>query len=221
MKNNHLLEAIGFVEEQFLCEVESTPKHKVHPVRRIALVAAIIGLFVLTAMASTGILKGLLNAGENGASMENLTSSTGNFVYREGSIYHGTFGYIYEYDLEGNILKTYPLSNKQERPCYMFVSEDTILYTADVASMELSVQPKDGSDFYTVEVGTGVANAYADGQVLYTIGEGARLYRIDLVTLEKTELLEDVCSYYVDDTYIYAVQTGNEKAIYRSMKDEI
>jgi hypothetical protein len=221
MKNDHLLEAIGFVEEQFLREAESAPKHKVHPVRRIALVAAVIGLLVLTAMASTGILKGLRNAGENGATMENLSSSTGNFVYHNGSVYHGTFGYIHEYDLEGNILKTYPLSNKQERPCYMFVSEEAILYTAGVASMELSVQPKDGSDPYTVEFETGVSNAYADGQVLYTIGEGAILYGIDLVTMEKTELLEDVASYYVDDTYIYAVQTRNGKAIYRSTKDEI
>ena len=221
MKNDHLLEAIGFVEEQFLREAESAPKHKVHPVRRIALVAAVIGLLVLTAMASTGILKGLRNAGENGATMENLSSSTGNFVYHNGSVYHGTFGYIHEYDLEGNILKAYPLSNKQERPCYMFVSEEAILYTAGVASMELSVQPKDGSDPYTVELETGVSNAYADGQVLYTIGEGAILYGIDLVTLEKTELLEDVASYYVDDTYIYAVQTRNGKAIYRSTKDEI
>ena len=44
MKTQYLLEAIGSVEEQFLREAEGTPGHKAHPIRRIALAAAIISI---------------------------------------------------------------------------------------------------------------------------------------------------------------------------------
>ena len=221
MKNIDLLEAIGLANEQYLHESEGTSKKKLHPVRRIALVAAVIAVFVFTVMASTGILKGLLDAGKNGATVANLSSGMGSFVYHEDSIYYGTFGQIYRYDMEGNVLNTYSLANDQEAPRYMFASEDAIVYVTDGASRALTVQPRDGSETYSVDLGTAITNAYADGQMLYTHCGGTMLCRIDLVTMEITELLRDVGSYYVDDTYIYAVQTRGEKEIYRSKKDMI
>ena len=221
MKNIDLLEAIGLANEQYLHESEGTSKKKLHPVRRIALVAAVIAVFVFTVMASTGILKGLLDAGKNGATVSNLSSGMGSFVYHEDSIYYGTFGKIYRYDMEGNVLNTYSLANDQEAPRYMFASEDAIVYVTNGASQELAVQPRDGSEPHSVDLGTAITNAYADGQMLYTHCGGTMLCRIDLVTMEITELLRDVGSYYVDDTYIYAVQTRGEKEIYRSKKDMI
>ncbi len=221
MKNIDLLEAIGLANEQYLHESEGTSKKKLHPVRRIALVAAVIAVFVFTVMASTGILKGLLDAGKNGATVANLSSGMGSFVYHEDSIYYGTFGKIYRYDMEGNVLNTYSLANNQEAPRYMFASEDAIVYVTNGASQALTVQPRDGSEPHSVDLGTEITNAYADGQMLYTHCGGTMLCRIDLVTMEITELLRDVSSYYVDDTYIYAVQTRGEKEIYRSKKDMI
>ena len=221
MKNIDLLEAIGLANEQYLHESEGTSKKKLHPVRRIALVAAVIAVFAFTVMASTGILKGLLDAGKNGATVANLSSGMGSFVYHEDSIYYGTFGKIYRYDMEGNVLNTYSLANDQEAPRYMFASEDAIVYVTNGVSQELTVQPRDGSEPHSVDLGTEITNAYADGQMLYTHCGGTDLCRIDLVTLEITELLQDVSSYYVDDTYIYAVQTRGGKEIYRSKKDMI
>jgi hypothetical protein len=47
------------------------------------------------------------------------------------------------------------------------------------------------------------------------------LTRIDLRTMQKAELLQNVISYYVDDTYIYAVQGGQGNYYMRSLKDDI
>jgi len=221
MKSMDLLEAIGLANEQYLHESEGTSKKKLHPVRRIALVAAVIAVFVFTVMASTGILKGLLDAGKNGATIANLSSGMGSFVYHEDSIYYGTFGKIYRYDMEGNVLNTYSLANNQEAPRYMFASEDAIVYVTDGASRALTVQPRDGSEPYSVDLGAEITNAYADGRMLYTHCGGTMLCRIDLATMEITELLRDVSSFYVVDPYIYAVQTRGEKEIYRSKKDVI
>ena len=221
MKNTDLLEAIGLANEQYLHESEGTSKKRLHPIRWITLVAAVIAVFVFTAMAGTGILKGLLGVGKNGATVDNLSSGMGSFVYHEDSIYYGTFGKIYRYDMEGNVLNTYSLANDQEAPRYMFATEDAIVYVTDGASRALTVQPRDGSEPYSVDLGAEITNAYADGRMLYTHCGGTDLCRIDLVTLEITELLQDVSSYYVDDTYIYAVQTRGEREFYRSPKDMI
>lgn len=233
MKKEQLLEAIGGVSEDMLLESEQRTHRSGKPVRRIFMVAAAVAALAITVVASTGILK----AEENGTSASNLATGMGNFVHSDGYIYQGDPGYIYKFDLEGKLIKTYPLGDKYESPHYMFATEDAIVY---VNSTGLPVEPgdtynapnreghwdlrvlsKDGSELKSISTDIAMSALYADGTQVYTTDRGAMLSRIDLLTMEETELLENVNEYYVDDTYIYAVQGGSEMCYFRSPKDTI
>ena len=236
MTKELLLEAIGYVDEQLLIEAKEMPRRGRYRIGRVVLIAAIIALLTVSVMASTGFFAGLLKAKENGSSVSNLATGMGNFVYTEEGIYYGEPGFIYNCDLEGNIIKTYPLSDEFETPHYMFATKDAIVY---VNSMGLAVEPEDatapnreafwglrvlpldGSEPYSICPGVEATFAYADGNLLYANDGGKMLCRIDLVTMEKTDLLENVSVYFIDDIYIYAVKGDTENRFYRSKKDII
>lgn len=219
MKNEQLLEAIGYADEQLLMETEHTPRQNSFRIGRMVLVAAIVSIFTaVTVMASTGFFSGLLKAEENGSSISNLSTSLGNFVYAEDGIYYGATGFIYKCDFNGNTLMVYPLSNALDTPHYMFVTEDAIIYAGING---LCMQPKDGSEPVSICPDLGVTVAYADGNQLYVTNGATMLSRINLVTLEQVDLLENVSEYFVDENYIYAVQSGVEHCYYRSSKDVI
>ena len=236
MTKELLLEAIGHVDEQLLIEAEETPRRGRCRIGRVVLIAAIIALLTVTVTASTGFFAGLLKAGENGSSVSNLSTGMGNFVYTEEGIYYGEPGFIHKLDFEGNIIKTYPLSDNLETPHYMFATKDAIVY---VNSMGLAAEPEDptapgredhwglrvlpmdGSEPYSICPGVEATFAYADGDFLYANDGGKMLCRIDLVTMKKTDLLENVSAYFVDDTYIYAVKGDTENRFYRSKKDTV
>lgn len=235
MKKEQLMEAIGGVDERLLMETEQVARrHK--PLGRLILVAAVVAALAITVAASTDFFTGLLGAEDNGASASNLSTGMAGFVYSDGYIYQGVPGYIYKCDADGNILKAYPLSDKFETPHYMFATEDAIVYvngmgvyteseTEDAPNRDriwgLRVQPKDGSAPYSICPGVEATHSYADGNQLYFNNGGTMLSRIDLVTQERTDLMENVFSYFVDETYIYAIENGNDKCIFRSRKDEI
>jgi len=236
MKKEQLLEAIGYADDQFLMETENLPHRSRFRISRMVLVAAIISLLTVTAMASTGFFAGFLKAEDNGSSVSNLSTGTGNFAYAEDGIYYGVPGFIHKCDFNGNILKTYSLSDEWETPQYMFVTKDAVIYIniagIKIDSMDktvpsrdhfwgLRMQPKDGSEPVNICPGVVAISAYADGDQLYVTNGGTMLSRIDLVTLEQTELLENVNEYFVDENYIYAVQSGIDNCYYRSRKDVI
>ena len=236
MKKEQLLDAIGSVDEQLLIEAEQSTRHNTKPLRRFVLVAAIVAVLVVTAMASTDFFTGLLSAAENGSSASNLSTGMAGFVYSDGYIYQGVPGYIYKCDTDGNIMKTYPLSDKFETPHYMFATEDAIVYVNGMGlAVEpedetapnregfwgLRVQPKDGSAPYSICPGVEATHAYADGDQLYINNGGTKLSRVNLVTFEETDLMENVFSYYVDENYIYAIENTEEHCIFRSAKDTI
>lgn len=236
MKKEQLLDAIGGVDENLLIETEQTARRHSKPLKRLVLVAAIVTALVVTAMASTDFFTGLLSAKENGSSASNLSTGMAGFVYSDGYIYQGVPGYIYKCDTDGNILKTYPLTDKFETPHYMFATKDAIVYVNGMGlAVEpedetapnreeiwgLRVQPKDGSAPYSICPGVKATHAYADGDSLYFNNGGTMLSRVDLVTFEKTDLLGDVYSYFVDDTYIYAIQNGTDNWYFRSRKDTV
>ena len=236
MTKELLLEAIGYVDEQLLIEAKETPRRGHYRIGRVVLIAAIIALLTISVMASTGFFAGLLKAEENGSSVSNLSTGMGNFVYTEDGIYYGEPGFIYKCDFSGKVVKTYPLSDEFETPHYMFATADAIIYVnigglavepedATAPNREdywgLRVLPLDGSDPYSICQGVDATFAYADGNLLYVNNGGKMLCRIDLVTMEKTDLLENVPVYFIDDTYIYAVKADNEKRFYRSQKDAI
>lgn len=218
MKKEQLLEAIGYADDQLLMEAERTPRRSSFRVLRVALVAAIVAILTVTAMASTGMLTGLLKAEDNGSSMSNLSTGSGQFVYTEEGIYYGEFGVIYLSDFDGNLLKAYPLIDKSEMPQYMFVTEGAIIY---VCRSGLHMQPKDGSAPSNIFPGFVPTIAYADGDRLYSTNGGRMLSRTDLVTFEHSQLLENVSAYFVDENYIYAVQGGAGNYYFRSGKDVV
>ncbi len=236
MKREQLLEAIGGVSEDYLLEAERPVRPSGKSVRRILLAVAIVAALGITAMASTGILTGILKAEKNGSSASNLATGMSGFVYSDGYIYQGVPGYIYKCDSNGNIVKTYPLSDKFETPHYMFATQDAIVYVNSMGlAVEpedetapnraefwgLRVQPKDGSEPYSICPDVEATRAYADGDQLYINNGGTMLSRVDLVTFEQTDLLENVYSYFVDDTYIYAIENTEEHCYFRSAKDVI
>lgn len=236
MKKEHLLDAIGYTDDKFLMEAETTPRRNNFRIGRIAVIAAIVAVLAVTAMASSGFFTKLLPAKENGSSASNLATGMAGFVYSDGYIYQGVPGYIYKCDTDGNIVQTYPLSDKFETPHYMFATEDAIVYINGmglaVESKDetapnregiwgLRVQPKDGSAPYSICPGVEATHAYADGDLLYFNNGGTMLSRVDLVTFEQTDLMENVFSYYVDENYIYAIENTEEHCIFRSAKDAI
>lgn len=236
MKSTLLLKAIGEVDEKLLWETENAVNRKKITVGRLALVAAVIALVTVTAMASTGFFTKFLSAADNGSSAANLATGMGNFVYTQEGIYHGVPGYIYKCDFNGRIIHKYPLSDKFETPHHMFATEDAIVYVNSgglavdpedetapnrEAHWGLRVQPKDGSAPYSICPGVEATHAYADGDQLYFNNGGTMLSRVDLLTFEKTDLLENVFSYYVDENYIYAIENTEEHCYFRSAKDVI
>lgn len=236
MKREQLLDAIGGVDEGLLMETEQTARHSGIRIGRIALVAAIVAALAITAAASTGLLAGLLSAEDNGSSASNLSTGMAGFVYSDGYIYQGVPGYIYKCDTAGNVIKTYPLSDEFETPHHMFATEDAIVYvnSSGLAVEQedetapnreehwgLRVQPKDGDQPYSICPGVEATHAYADGDQLYTNNGGTKLSRINLVTQEQTDLLDNVYSYFVDENYIYAIESTEEHCYFRSAKDVI
>ena len=85
----------------------------------------------------------------------------------------------------------------------------------------LRVQPKDGSEPYSICPGVEATHAYADGEMLYFNNGGTMLSRVNLVTFEQTDLMANVFSYYVDENYIYAIENSEEHCFFRSAKDVI
>ena len=236
MNKQDLLDAIGGVDENLLMETEQCAQRRRKPLGRLVLVAAIVAILAGTAMASTDFFTGLLSAKENGSSASNLSTGMAGFVYSDGYVYQGVPGYIYKCDLAGNIVKTYPLSDKLETPFYMFATQDAIVYANNMGfKVEpedetapnregiwgLRVQPKDGSAPYSICPGVEATHAYADGDLLYFNNGGTMLSRVNLVTMEVTDLMANVFSYYVDENYIYAIENTEEHCIFRSAKDTI
>lgn len=235
MKREDLLEAIGGISEDMLLQTEQLHHRSGRPLRRVLLVAAAIAALAITAVASTGILPGLLKAEENGSSVSNLATGMGTFVCTDEGIYRGTPGYIYLYDTQGNVQKTYELGDRHETPVYMFATEDAIIYvnvtgvvTENAGEKDAPARDqhwglrrlgKDGSGPESICPDVSGTNVYVDGTQLYATNGGTMLTRIDLLTMEKTELLENTHEYFVDDTYIYAVRSGTENCYYRSRKD--
>lgn len=237
MKQEHLLDAIGQVSEDMLLQTEQTAHSSTKTVRRFALLAAIVAALAVTAAASTGFLLRFLDAEENGSTVANLSTGMGTFVYTDEGIYYGAPGYIYKCDTDGKVLKTYDLGDRYETPVYMFATEDAIVYvnvtgvaTENAGQKDAPTRDqhwglralyKDGSGPVSICPGVSGTNVYVDGTQLYTTDGGTMLTRIDLVTLEETELLENTHEYFVDDTYIYAVRSGEENCYFRSRKDTV
>lgn len=237
MKREELLEAIGCVSEDMLLQTEQTARRSGKTLRRVLLAAAVVAALAISVVASTDFWAGLVSTENSGASVSNLSTGMGTFVYTDEGIYHGVPGYIYLYDTQWNILKKYALADEYETPVYLFAAEDAIIYvnvtgvaTENAGELDAPTREqhwglrrlgKDGSGPETICPGISGTNVYVDGTRLYTTNGGTMLTQIDLLTMEKTELLENTHEYFVDDTYIYAVRSGEENCYFRSRKDEI
>jgi len=214
MKREQLLEAIGGVDESLLIETEQPVRAKRIPVGRLVLVAAIIAALAMTVAGATELFFNL--KASNGATVENLATGMGTFIYSNDSIFYGTAGKIIQYDTAGNVLREYPLESEDVVPHYMFAMEGAIVYTDGY--LGLNIMPLDGSAPQTVFADMDMTYVYVDGNQLYTTNGTEMLTRVDLLTGETTDLLENVSTYYVDDNYIYAVQASREYCYFRSQK---
>lgn len=217
MTREQLLQAIGGVDESMLAECEQTNRRKRNPIGRVILVAAIVAALAVTVAATTELFAGLKD--NNGATVENLATGMGTFIYSGDSIFYGTAGKIIRYDTAGNVLQEYLLPSERVVPQYMFAMEDAIVYTDGYVG--LNILPLDGGEPQVAFEDTTMTYVYVEENQLYTTNATEMLTRIDLLTGEKTDLLENVSNYYVDDTYIYAVQGGRECCYFRSPKNNI
>ena len=155
-----------------------------------------------------------------GTTMANSVMGLGKFAYSEGKIYYGQNGRIYSYDLDTGETKTLLLPSAYNDAYNLFATEYYICYS-DLRD-GLWALPKDGGEPVPVYQGLGTTALYADGPMLYTTNGASFLSRINLLTGKEEKLVEDVISYFVDDTYIYAVQSSdNGKYFLRSEKEEI
>lgn len=214
MKREQLLEAIGGVDEGLLMETEQTVRPRGRLVRRLVLAAATIAALAVTVAGATELFLGL--KADNGATVANLATGMGTFIYSEDSIFYGTAGKIVQYDTAGNVLREYPLESEYVVPHYLFAMEGAIVYTDGYRG--LNILPLDGSAPQKALEDTYLTYVYVDGNQLYTTNGTQMLTRIDLLTGEATDLLENVSTYYVDENYIYAVQASREYCYFRSQK---
>ena len=163
-----------------------------------------------------------IEKGKTGTNMANNVMSLGRFAYSDGAVYYAADCKIFRYDLETKQVKTYypPCSAMRASVNNLFATENYICYN-DMLDTLMAV-PKDGSEAVPIYQGLDVGSLYADGNVLYTNHPGEYLGTIDLVTGKVETLVNDVNSYYVDDAYIYAVQTADgAEHFLRSRKDKV
>lgn len=163
-----------------------------------------------------------IEKGKTGTNMANSVMGGGRFVYSDGAVYYAGDGKILRYDLETKQVKPYYTTYSAMRSSILdlFATENYICYS-DMLDMLMAV-PKDGGEPVAIYQGLGATQLYADGNVIYTNNHGEYLSSIDLVTGEVETLVEDVNSYYVDDTYIYVVQTADgAEHFLRSRKDKV
>lgn len=161
-----------------------------------------------------------VNADITGTTAANSVMGLGSFAYGDGSIYYGGDGCIYRYDCDAGKTEEFLLPRGLECAYNLFATEYYICY-ADMRDSLLAL-PKDGGEPEIIYQGLGTTNLYADGSMLYTTNAHTYLSRIDLLSGKEEILLEDVNSYYVDESYIYAVQTTSNGAYFlRSRKDSI
>ena len=208
MKQEQLLEAIGYVDEKLL---EMPVRKTGRGVWRVALAAALIAALALTA-AAVGIPA--FKQGSN--TMSNMISGSGRFAYDDGYIYYGVPGAIYKLEPESGKTERIPLSDGYEDARYLVVAETGLGYvsgfdTFSILSPEGTVQQ--------IPVGNGnFSRLFVDGNLLYT-ENGLCLQRIHMDTGKIEHLVEDTHGYYVDETYIYALVKGN--CFLRSGKDTV
>ena len=161
-----------------------------------------------------------IDAETTGTTMANSVMGEGGFVYSDGLIYYSEEGVMYRFDPETGETWQMLLPDKYTSTFHMFATEYYICY-ADMRS-ELYAWPKEGGTPEIIYQGLGTTDLYAEGMMLYTTNAKEHLSRIDLRTGEEELLVGDINSYYVDDTYIYAVQSDmNKKHFLRSRKDAI
>ncbi len=158
--------------------------------------------------------------GKTGTAMANSVMGWGRFAYSDGVVYYGNDGKIIGYDLQTQEVKTYPLVFGHSNTLELFATENYICYE-DMGDALMAV-PKKGGEAIPIYQGLGVTHLYADGNVLYTNNLAEYLSRIDLESGKVERLVDNVNSYYVDDNYIYVVQSGTDANYFlRSRKDEI
>ena len=158
--------------------------------------------------------------GNTGTTMANSVMGEGGFVYSDGKIYYSEDGILYSFNPKTGDIQDIPLPDKFTNTFNMFATEEYICY-ANMRS-ELYAWPKEGGTPEVIYQGLGTTDLYADGMMLYTTNGMEYLSRIDLRTGEETRLVENINSYYVDDTYIYAVQSDlNNRYFLRSRKDSV
>lgn len=136
---------------------------------------------------------------DNGTSCANSTMGLGKFAYGDGSIYCAGEGCIYRYEIATGNTEKMVLSSPYADPDNILVTGDHILYTDSWS--DFVALSKDGATEEFVFQGFHLGHLYAEGTTVY-ITEGI----IDLRTGTVTSWPEGVHSFYVDDTYIYALQ---------------
>lgn len=208
MKQEQLLEAIGYVEETLLQE----PTHRVgRRIWRTVLVAALMAALAVTAAA---VGSTIFKSGSN--TMDNILTGSGRFAYDDGHIYYGSVGTIYELDLQTGKTKALPLSDSQADPKYLIATEAGLGYVTDFNT--LKIMAPDGTTQQVLMEDGDCARLFVDGNMLYT-ENGLSLQRVNMDTGAAAVLAENTHGYYVDETYLYALVEGN--VFLRSGKDTI
>ena len=149
---------------------------------------------------------------DNGTNCANNTAGLGYAAYGDGDIYlAGMENAIYRYRIETGELKKLVLCNEHAVAGHLFVTDQYILY-GDAWS-DLFALKKDGTNEEPVFQGVGSSQLYAEGSTLYT-SEGI----LDLCTGDIQYWPEGVHTYFVDESYIYAVKEGGECCYLRAAK---
>lgn len=158
--------------------------------------------------------------GQTGTAMANSVMGWGRFACSDNVIYYGNDGQIIGFDLQTQKSTIYQLPNRLSSTLELFATENYICYE-DMRDA-LMAQPKKGGEPVAIYQGLGVTHLYADGPELYSNNGADYLSRINLETGKVEHLVDNANSYYVDDTYIYVVQSGTDENYFlRSRKDTI
>ena len=197
MKENRLLEAIGYVDENLLEEKKHMPRRFL---RMAAAVALLIALVISAGAA------GRMTVFSESIAMGNVTTAQGRFAYGGGYFYCGTERGIFRLNMQTGRVRRIRLPEGVEDVRFLVLTDQGIGFVTD--KNEFMILSENGAAVVPLPRDGYLSNVFVQGRFLYT-NDGAEFCCINIDSGEKQVLLSNVHSYYVDGERIYALSSGN------------
>ena len=144
-----------------------------------------------------------------GTTCGNIVMGSGKFASENGFVYFATADQIIEYDLESG--KSVFLNLKNAGPQSLTITYRDIYYTAQGSIFSIRKDGKRTETIFESDI-YGIKNFYVDEHGAYFMNaiEGS-VFQLDMETMQVTELISGINSFFVDKESLYVVARDEEK----------